>query len=223
MEKCFIHKIIWIYWIILFVHYWNPCGYTLISLIMADNSQNYSSLDNSTTSTVYELPIVAKSSNPNGMNESSTNSTESSHNSSAVFDNSDSLALQDDWSGVDRRDLEMDIHVTDPLDGIFYHLMLSQENTTILFYHKELYENLLTVLSQQFKFPSEGVQTFTVKTHVNKEQCFLYIDKRIMTIRASGPGHMPWRVISFKRLSINLYRTFVKETKFCIELKQHNR
>ena len=142
------------------------------------------------------------------MNESSTNSTESSHNSSAVFDNSDSLALQDDWSGVDR----LDIHVTDPLDGIFYHLMLSHVNTTILFYHKELYENLMTVLSKQFKFPSQGVQTFTVKTLVSKMQCFLYIDKRIMTIRASGPGHVSWREINFKRLSVNLYRTSVKET-----------
>ena len=59
---------------------------------------------------------------------------------------------------------------------------------------------------------SEEVQTFTVKTHVNKAQCFLYIDKRIMTIRASGPGHMPWRENNFKRLSANLYRTFIKET-----------
>ena len=177
---------------------------------MADSSQNSSSLDDSTPSTVYELPIVNKSLISNRKNESSIKSTESSHDSSAVFDNSDSLALQDDWSGNDSRDLEMEI--TDPLDGIFYHLMLSQENTTILFYHRELFKNLLSVLSKQFKFPSEEVQTFTVKTHVNKAQCFLYIDKRIMTIRASGPGHMPWRENNFKRLSANLYRTFIKET-----------
>ena len=187
---------------------------------MADNSQNYSSLDNSTTSTVYELPIVAKSPNSNWMNESSTNSTESSHNSSAVFDNSDSLALQDDWSGVDRGDLEMDIHVTDPLDGIFYHLMLSQENTTILFYHKELYENLLTVLSKQFKFPSEGVHTFTVKTHVNKDQCFLYIDKRIMTIPASGPT---LESDQFQVPVCKFVKDFCQRDKFCVELKQHNK
>ena len=81
-----------------------------------------------------------------------------------------------------------------PFHGIFYHLMLSKDNTTIMFYNKPLYNKLLAVLSKQFKFPSEGTQTFTVKMHVHgKKVCFLYTDKRMMTIRASGLGHLLWK------------------------------
>lgn len=89
--------------------------------------------------------------------------------------------------------------------------MPSQENSTILFYNRELFNNLLSVLSKQFKLPPEETQTFTVKTHMNKEQFYLYVDKRIMTIRASGPERVLWRENNFKKLSANLYKSFVKE------------
>ena len=128
-----------------------------------------------------------------------------------MLENSDSLALQDDWSGVSKTDLELEI--TDPLQGIFYYLMPSKDDTTILFYNKPLYNNLLAVLSKQFQFPSEETQTFTVKMHVkDKKACFLHIDKRIKSIRASGPGHLHWKENHFKKLSENMYKSFVKET-----------
>ena len=57
---------------------------------------------------------------------------------------------------VSRNDMESEI--TDPFQGIFYHLMPSKDNTTIMFYNKPLYNNLLAVLSKQFKFLSEGTQ-----------------------------------------------------------------
>ena len=135
----------------------------------------------------------------------------SSNGSSVLLENSDSLALQDDWSGVSKSDLELE--VMDPFHRIFYHLMPSKEDTTIMFYNKPLYNNLLTVLSKQFKFPSEDSQTFTVKMHVkDKKACFLHIDKRINSIRASGPGHLHWRENNFKTMSENMFRSFVKET-----------
>lgn len=137
--------------------------------------------------------------------------TNSSHGSSAWMENSDSLALQEEWSGVSKFDL--DLEITDPLQGIFYHLMPSKDDTTIFFYNKPLYNNLLTVLSKQFQFPSAETQTFTVKMHVkDKKACFLHIDKRIKSIRASGPGHLYWKENHFKKLSENMYKSFVKET-----------
>ena len=146
--------------------------------------------------------------------ENSVNSsgvTNSSHSSSAWMENSDSLALQEEWSGVSNFDL--DLEITDPLQGIFYHLMPSKDDTTIFFYNKPLYNNLLGVLSKQFQFPSIETQTFTVKMHVkDKKACFLHIDKRIKSIRASGPGHLYWKENHFKKLSENMYKSFVKET-----------
>lgn len=146
--------------------------------------------------------------------ENSVNSSEetnSSHGSSVWLENSNSLALQEEWSGVSKSDL--DLEITDPLQGIFYHLMPSKEDTTILFYNKPLYNNLLGVLSKQFQFPSEETQTFTVKMHVkDKKTCFLNIDKRIKSIRASGPGHLHWKENQFKKMSENMYKSFVKET-----------
>ena len=154
--------------------------------------------------------------------EGSVNSsrvTNSSHGSSALLENSDSLALQDDWSGVSKTDLELEI--TDPLQGIFYYLMPSKDDTTILIYNKPLYNNLLAVLSKQFQFPSEETQTFTVKMYVkDKKACFLHIDKRIKFICASGPGHLHWKENHFKKLSENMYKSFVKETNSVF--KQHN-
>ena len=128
-----------------------------------------------------------------------------------MLEDSDSLALQDEWSGVSESDMEFEI--TDPFQGIFYHLMLSKDNTTIIFYNKPLYNKLLAVPCKQFKFPSEGTQTFTVKMHVHdKKACFLYTYKRMMTIRASGLGHLLWKENHFKKLSQNMYKSFVKET-----------
>ena len=158
--------------------------------------------------------MVAKSILKMAETESSINTSgvaNSSNSSSALLENSDSLALQDDWSGVSKSDLELE--VMDPFHRIFYYLMPSKEDTTIMFYNKPLYNNLLAVLSKQFKFPSEDTQTFTVKMHVkDKKACFLHIDKRINSIRASGPGHLYWRENNFKTMSENMFKSFVKET-----------
>lgn len=146
------------------------------------------------------------------MENSNTSSGDgnSSYGSIMLLENSDSIALQEDWSGVARGDMELEL--TDPFEGIFYHIMPSEDSTTILFYNKPLFCNLMTVLSKQFKFPSTETQTFTIKMHVNKKACFLYIDKRILSIRASRPGHLQWKDSNFKKLAENMYKSFVRDT-----------
>ena len=101
--------------------------------------------------------------------------------------------------------------MTDPFNGIFYHIMPSQDSTNIMFYNKPLYNNILTVLSKEFKFPSAEARKFTIKTHVDSKKCNLYIDRNVMTICASGPGHNFWKENNFRKLSENMYKSFVRE------------
>lgn len=67
-------------------------------------------------------------------------------------------------------------NVADPFEGIFYHLMPAKDSINILFYNKPLFNNILTVLSKQFSFPSETSKTFSVKTHVDgNKSCKLFL------------------------------------------------
>ncbi|MEW8542647.1 MAG: GDSL-type esterase/lipase family protein [Candidatus Thiodiazotropha sp.] len=143
--------------------------------------------------------------------ESHTNSsglTISSAGSSIIL--SDSHELQDEFLGFAQAD--SNVEISDPLDGIFYHLMPSQDSTNILFYNKPLYNNILTVLSKEFQFPAEEAKSFTIKTHVDRKRCSLFIDKKMMSICASGPGHVFWKEHNFKKLTEYMYRKFVQET-----------
>ena len=90
--------------------------------------------------------------------------------------------------------------------------MPSQDSTNILFYNKPLYNNILTVLSKEFQFPAEEAKSFTIKTHVDRKRCSLFIDKKMMSICASGPGHVFWKEHNFKKLTEYMYRKFVQET-----------
>ena len=38
------------------------------------------------------------------------------------------------------------------------------------------------------------------------------MEKSVLSLSASGPGHRLWKEKNFKRLSENMYRSFVKET-----------
>lgn len=134
--------------------------------------------------------------------------TNSSSGSSVIL--SDSHELQDEFLGFVQGD--SNVEISDPLDGIFYHLMPSQDSTNILFYNKPLYNNILTVLSKEFQFPAEEAKSFTIKTHVDRKRCSLFIDKKMMSISASGPGHVFWKEHNFKKLTQHMYRRFVQET-----------
>ena len=151
-----------------------------------------------------DLTVTAETENPTN----SSGLTNSSSGSSLIL--SDSHELQDDFLGFVQGD--SNVEISDPLDGIFYHLMPSQDSTNILFYNKPLYNNILTVLSKEFQFPAEEAKSFTIKTHVNRKRCSLFIDKKMMSICASGPGHVFWKEHNFKKLTDYMYRRFVQET-----------
>ena len=89
--------------------------------------------------------------------------------------------------------------------------MPSQDSTKFMFYNKPLYNNILTVLSKEFKFPSAEARKSTIKTHVDSKKCNLYIDRNVMTICASGPGHNFWKENNFRNFSENVYKSFVRE------------
>ena len=74
--------------------YWNPCGY-IHTVIMADNSQNSSSLMDCTNSTIYRLN-GSEFANSSALNESTNSADFSSGSSIIVTDNSHIL---DDFSG----------------------------------------------------------------------------------------------------------------------------
>ena len=59
-------------------------------------------------------------------------------------------------------------------------------------------------------FHQENARKFRVKTHMVGLQCFLHIDRSVMSLCASGPGHISWKEKHFKRLSENIYRSFVQ-------------
>ena len=58
---------------------------------------------------------------------------------------SDSLTSLEDFSGFGASD--PDSEVTDPFQGIFYHVMPLQDSTNILFYNKPVFNSILSVLS----------------------------------------------------------------------------
>lgn len=136
------------------------------------------------------LTVVAETQNP----ANSSGLTNSSSGSSVIL--SDSHELQDEFLGFVQGD--SNVEISDPLDGIFRHLMPSQDITNILFYNKPLYNNILTVLSKEFQFPAEEAKSFTIKTHVDRKRCSLFIDKKMMSICASGPGHVFWKELTLR-------------------------
>ena len=155
---------------------------------MANNS---SGLADSTISTVYRLNGSANTSleesvNSTGLNESTKSSslTDSSNSSSILL--TDSSHTLDDFPGFSQDDASPDLEMRDPFNAIFYHVMPLKDTTNIIFYNRPLYENILSVLSKQFaNFPSKNAKKFRIKTHVDGLQCFLTIDRTIMSIHCS--------------------------------------
>lgn len=93
-----------------------------------------------------------------GIQRDSMNSsrlTESSSGSSILL--SDSRAMEE-LSGFVSNDVSQESGTTDPFNNMFYHLMSAQDSTNILFYNKPLYNNILAVLSKEFKFPSDDTK-----------------------------------------------------------------
>lgn len=178
-------------------------GYQI--LIMADSTQIASSVANSTNSTIYRLNGSAHEMLTRM--EDSVNSVSSAASSMGT----DSLTVED-FNGFTSGDLNTDYHVSDPFQGIFYHLMHLQDTTTVLFYNRPIFNNILTVLSKQYKFPSEETKKFQLKTYVDKNKCILKIDRTMMSVCASGPGHTLWKDKCFKKLAESIYRTFIDET-----------
>lgn len=96
--------------------------------------------------------------------EDSANSsglTESSPGSSVLL--ADSRAMEE-LSGFESN---LDSDMSDPFNNIFYHMMPAKDSTNSLFYNKPLFNNILTVLSKEFKFPSEDTKKFHIRTHVD--------------------------------------------------------
>lgn len=142
------------------------------------------------------------------MAEKEASVVESSPGSSVIL--SDSSAMQSDFSGFGNDESNTDI--TDPFNGIFYHVMPAKDSTNILFYNKPLYNGILDVLSKEFKFPSSEKRKFSLKTHISNNRCNISIDRDVMSVCASGPGHTLWKEVNFKKLSENMFRSFVRDT-----------
>ena len=173
---------------------------------MADSSQNSSCLTDTTNSTIYRL--YESTLDRSTRMEDSVNSV-SSAGSSMI--NTDSLTVED-FPGFTAGDLKTNCHASDPFQGIFYHMMPLQDTTSILFYNKPIFNNILTVLSKQFRFPSEVTRTFQLKTYLDRNKYSFRIDRTIMSICASGPGHTLWKEKCFRRLADYIFKTFVEET-----------
>ena len=138
--------------------------------------------------------------------EDSANSsglTESYPESSVLL--ADSRAMEE-LSGFDSN---LDSDMNDPFNNIFYHVMPAKDSSNILFYNKPLFNNILAVLSIEFKFPSEDTKTFHIRKHVDSKTCNIYIDRDMMSVCASGPGHVFWKENNFKKT----LRKYVQ--KFC--------
>ena len=176
---------------------------------MADNhSENSSILSDATNSTIYRL------------NGSDIRVEDSVHSISASSMDRDSLNVED-FNGFTLGDLETD-HTSDPFAGIFYHMMPLQDTTTIMFYNKPIFSNILEVLGKQFQFPAVVTRNFQLKTYVEKNKCILKIDKAIMSISATGPGHILWKEKCFKNLAESLFRTYVDQTNTVLETRRNN-
>ena len=147
-------------------------------------------------------------------------SSVSSARSSMVI--TDSLTAMEDFPGFATADTESDDNVSDPFQGIFYHIMSLQDSTNILFYNQAIFDSIMTVLSKQFRFPSEETKKFQLKTYVDQRKCTLSIDKTVMSLCASGHGHMSWKEKVFRKLGENLFRTFVKENNSLLNTNMVN-
>ena len=183
---------------------------------MADSSQISSSLTESTNSTIYRL---------DGSSLDKTTRMDDSINSESFAGSSmlttDSLTIED-FPGFTAGDPESDHHASDPFQGILYHMMPLQDSTSILFYNKPIFNNILSVLSKQFTFPSEGTKKFQLKTYLGKSKCYIGIDTVVMSICASGPGHALWKEKCFKQLAVNVFKHFVEETNKLLNTNQVN-
>ena len=117
------------------------------------------------------------------------------------------------FQDISQGDISPDSDIKDPFNAIFYHVSPLKDSTTITFYNRPLYENIIQVLGKEFaNFPSKSAKTFRIKTHVDRQQCILTVDRSVLSLSASGPGHTLWREKKFKKLSENMYKSFVKET-----------
>ena len=145
-----------------------------------------------------------------------SSSSLSSAGSSIVI--SDSLTAMEEFPGFAAGDTDSDDNVSDPFQGIFYHIMSLQDSTDILFYNKPIFKNILTVLSKQFSFPSEETVKFQLKTYLDQKKCILRIDKSVMSLCASGPGHISWKQKIFRKLAQNVFRTFVQENSSLLDI-----
>ena len=190
---------------------------------MAESTQNTSSLtDQSSNSTIYNLNLE-ESIDYNDLQrvEESIDScgiTESSHGSSILLTDN-SLNILEEFPGFSQGDDSPDSDMKDPFNSIFYHVMPLKDSTNIIFYHRPLYEDTLTALSKQYtSFPSANAEKCRIKTHVGGLQCYLRIDKSVMSLSASGPGHISWKEKHFKRLSENIYRSFVQRTNSMLSM-----
>ena len=102
-------------------------------------------------------------------------SSVSSARSSMVI--TDSLTAMEDFPGFATADTESDDNVSDPFQGIFYHIMSLQDSTNILSYNQAIFDSIMTVLSKQFRFPSEETKNIQLK---DQRKCTLSIDKTVM-------------------------------------------
>lgn len=183
---------------------------------MADNSNNSSGLTESTNSTIYALNESTKSMNlaistkSKALDESGDNSNMTNLSQDSSIQLTDSSHVSEDFSGFSEADHESD--VKDPFNSIFYHVMPFKDSTNIIFYNRPLYNNILSVLSKEFNFPANDTRKFQIKTHVDGKRCFIHIDKDVMSLCASGPGHNFWKENNFKKLSENMYRCFIRDT-----------
>lgn len=145
-----------------------------------------------------------------------TSSSVSSDGSSMV--NTNSFTAMEDFPGFAAGDHEAGVNMSDPFQGIFYHMMPLQDSTDIIFYNQAIFNNILTVLSKEFIFPCNETKKFQLRTYVDHRKCILSIDKTVMSVSASGPGHASWKGKVFKKLSENVFRAFVKENDSLLKI-----
>ena len=184
---------------------------------MADSLHNSSSLTNTTDSTIFRLDGSSNTildefllANFNGLNESTKSNNSTNGSSIQLTDSSHTI---DDFPGFAQGDDCPDTENKDPFKDVFYHISPLKDSTNILFYNRPLYEGILSTLSKEFaNFPPLSTTKFRVKTHVDGLQCILTMERSVLSLCASGPGHSLWKEKNFKKLSENMYRSFVKET-----------
>lgn len=129
------------------------------------------------------------------MSESSkSNGAQNSSHDNSILLTDRSRALED-FQGFAKHDGTPESDMKDPFNAVFYHAMPLKDSTNIIFYNKPLYENTLSVLSEEFNFPSKDTRKFHIQTHVDGKKYF--IDRDVMSLCASGPGHIFWKENNF--------------------------